>query len=103
MSHKSASSSLVSTSVNTSTRSTPLPKRKRTETIKSEISSLEQNKFWTIASNAIESIATNEEMEDGLRHWILYLENELRKIKNSKILKELQRNIIALVDNADID
>lgn len=64
--HQSESSFSVSTySVNTLTRSTSLPKRKRTETIKSEISSLEKNKFWTIASNTIESIAKNEEMEDG--------------------------------------
>lgn len=66
--HRSESSSSVSTySVNTSTRSTSLPKRKKTETIKSEISFLEKNKFWTVASNAIESITKNEEMKDGLR------------------------------------
>lgn len=102
--HQSESSSSGSTySVNTSTCSTSLPGRKITETIKSEISSLEQNKFWTIVSNVIESVAKNEEMEDSLRHWILYLKNKLRKIKNSKKLKKLQRNIIAIVDNADSD
>ncbi|XP_029159103.1 uncharacterized protein LOC114931291 [Nylanderia fulva] len=80
---QSKSSSSISTP-RSSICITPVPKRKRTETIKSETSSIEQNKFWTIASNAIESIAKNEKMEDSLRHWILYLENELRKIKISK-------------------
>lgn len=85
----------------TSTQSrtaTPLSKRKKSETVSLEAT----NNFWSKASTAIESLVKNEETEDGLKHWILYLE-ELRKIKNLKKLKGLQRNIIALVDDADSD
>jgi len=42
-------------------------------------------------------------IEDGLRYWILYVESELRKIRNPKNLKTLQRKIIQLIDCTDTE
>lgn len=95
-----SSSSIISTS---SPITTPLSKRKRAETIRSRASSEDKHNFWTMASTAMESMTKDEEPKDGLKHWILYLEKELRKIKDIKKLKALQRNIIALVDDAGSD
>ena len=48
------------------------------------------------------NISTDDDnnAQDGIRHWILYLETELRK-KDKKRLKRLQRKIIELVDEED--
>lgn len=75
---------------------TPLNKRKRHDSNFNDISDIKNN-FWENASNVMKSLK-NEETEDGLKHWILYLENELRNIKNPKTLKALQRKIIEIVD-----
>lgn len=55
-----------------------------------------KNNFWTNANNALKIMERNETSEDGLKRWILYLESELRNIKNPKNLKTLQRRIIQL-------
>lgn len=56
--------------------------------------------FWKSASETLINLS-NDNAEDGMRHWILYLEHEIRKIKDKKRLKRLQRKIIELVDNED--
>ncbi|XP_011874896.1 PREDICTED: uncharacterized protein LOC105565918 [Vollenhovia emeryi] len=62
-----------------------------------------KDEFWTVAKNAIQTISKSDEMEDGLKYWILYLESELRKIKDEKRLKWLQKEIITLVYNENIE
>lgn len=62
-----------------------------------------KNDFWKSANNVMKTMEINETIEDGLKHWILYLESELRNIKNPKKLKALQRKIIQLVDYTDTD
>ncbi|CAL1671890.1 unnamed protein product [Lasius platythorax] len=81
---------------------TPLNKRKRSHNF-DDITHI-KNDFWKSANNVLKTIESNETIEDGLKHWILYLESELRNIKNPKNLKALQRKIIQLVDyNTDTD
>lgn len=66
-----------------------------------EISDARLN-FWKAASQTLTNISDDDEnAQDGIRHWILYLESELRKIKDRKRLKRLQRKIIELIDDED--
>lgn len=60
-----------------------------------------RNNFWQAATRSMQSILENKETEDGLKHWILYVESELRKVSNPKKLKRLQKNITNLIDNED--
>lgn len=56
------------------------------------------------ALNHLTAANTGETKEnDGLHHWVLYLESELREIKDKKKLKKIQRNIldIVMVENDD--
>ncbi|XP_028045321.1 uncharacterized protein LOC105840106 isoform X2 [Monomorium pharaonis] len=58
--------------------------------------------FWKAASQTLINISDdNDNVTDGIHHWILYLESELRKIKDRKRLKRLQRKIIDLIDDED--
>lgn len=76
--------------------------KKKESAVSNEICSSEAtNNFWSIASRSIQSISENERAEDGTKHWILYLESELRKISDPKKLKRIQREIINLIDDAD--
>lgn len=69
----------------------------------SETSPETKNRFWTLASNAMERLSDKEETMDNLKHWLLHLEGELRQIKNPNTLKSLKRDIMELVYNVDND
>ncbi|XP_018401551.1 PREDICTED: uncharacterized protein LOC108778781 isoform X1 [Cyphomyrmex costatus] len=84
--HSSSSMSSISSQSRTAT----FAKRKKSEIAKTNSFDVTNN-FWSKASTAIESISQNKEAEDGLKHWILYVEDELRKIKNLKKLKGMIR------------
>lgn len=57
--------------------------------------------FWKTASQVLINISHDDDnAQDGIRHWTLYLESELRK-NDRKRLKRLQRKIIELVDDKD--
>lgn len=78
---------------------TPVQKRKRCNSSNDFADT--RNTFWKHATDAVKSLEAAEPAHDGLKHWILYLEEELRKIKDPKTLKYLQRKIIELVDSVD--
>ena len=93
----SPTSSIISNLSSASSNRTQRNKKKREASPESSNAKIH---FWKTASQALMNISTDDNAQDGIRHWILYLETELRK-KDKKRLKRLQRKIIELVDDED--
>lgn len=58
------------------------------------------------AKNALHSltnVARREQEVDEVGRWVLYLESELRRIKDEKLIRRIQRQIIELVLDANKD
>ncbi|XP_018398018.1 PREDICTED: uncharacterized protein LOC108776024 [Cyphomyrmex costatus] len=52
--------------------------------------------YWKNAINVVKSMGMTEEMEDELKHWILYIEGKLRNNPHLNNLAAVQRKIIQL-------